>query len=127
MKRFGGLLIALTMAAVMLTPTGAQAAQATGEPYLIGIILPMTGTAADYGADFNRGAVLAAEEINAAGGVNGRPIKLVLADSKASPKEGVAEFPKNRRLRSRLSGPLQPPRAGRRQAEVLPPPGESRL
>jgi len=92
MKRFGGLLIALTMAALMLAPTGAQAAPAAGEPYLIGIILPMTGTAADYGADFNRGAVLAAEEINAAGGVNGRPIKLVLADSKASPKEGVAEF-----------------------------------
>ena len=92
MKRIGGLLSILFAAAMALAPMGAQAQQAKGEPYRIGIILPMTGTAADYGADFNAGAVLAEEEINAAGGVEGRPIKLVLADSKASPKEGVTEF-----------------------------------
>src|SRR5580704_13122160 len=68
----------------------AQAAQ--GEPYRIGIILPMTGTTADYGADFDRGASLAEDEINAAGGVGGRPVKLVHGDSKNSPKDGVAEF-----------------------------------
>ena len=92
MKRFAGVLIALLAAIVCLAPTHASAAKATGEPYRIGIILPMTGRAADYGADFNAGAVLAMEEINAAGGVNGRPIELVLADSKASPKEVVSEF-----------------------------------
>jgi branched-chain amino acid transport system substrate-binding protein len=70
----------------------AQAQPAKGEPYRIGIILPMTGPTADYGADFNRGAVLAEEEINASGGIKGRPIKLVLGDSKNQPKDGVAEF-----------------------------------
>jgi len=72
----------------------AQAQAARGTPYKIGIILPMTGPTADYGADFNRGAVLAEEEINASGGINGRPIKLVLGDSKNQPKDGVAEFRK---------------------------------
>jgi branched-chain amino acid transport system substrate-binding protein len=68
----------------------AQPAQ--GEPYKIGIILPMTGTTADYGADFSRGARLAEDEINAAGGINGRPIKLIQGDSKNQAKDGVAEF-----------------------------------
>jgi branched-chain amino acid transport system substrate-binding protein len=69
-----------------------SAQPARGEPYRIGIILPMTGPTADYGADFNKGAVLAEEEINASGGIKGRPIKLILGDSKNQPKDGVAEF-----------------------------------
>lgn len=80
--------------AAALLNFGALAQPARGEPYRIGIILPMTGPTADYGADFNRGAVLAEEEINASGGIKGRPIKLVLGDSKNQPKDGVAEFKK---------------------------------
>src|SRR3954467_11055721 len=71
-------------------PAIAQPAQ--GEPYRLGIILPMTGSTADYGTDFNRGAMLAEEEINAKGGINGRPIKLEYGDSKNSPKDAGAEF-----------------------------------
>jgi branched-chain amino acid transport system substrate-binding protein len=85
------LLLGLALAgAVQASAALAQPAQ--GEPYRIGIILPMTGSTADYGTDFNRGALLAEEEINAAGGVGGRPIKLVHGDSKNSAKDGVAEF-----------------------------------
>ena len=73
----------LALAGVFGMTSVASAQQsAQGEPYRIGIILPMTGTTADYGADFNRGALLAEEEINAAGGINGRPVKLVHGDSK---------------------------------------------
>src|SRR5215475_11930558 len=84
------LLGALALGALASGVAIAQSAQ--GEPYRLGIILPMTGSTADYGADFNRGATLAEEEINAAGGSNGHPIKLVIGDSKNSPKDGVAEF-----------------------------------
>ena len=87
-----GALAALSASALMSATTSAQPAR--GEPYRIGIILPMTGPTADYGADFNRGAVLAEEEINASGGIKGRPVKLVLGDSKNQPKDGVAEFKK---------------------------------
>src|SRR5262245_4984815 len=83
------LLVALALA---LTPAAAGAQPAQGEPYRIGIILPMTGPTADYGADFIKGAVLAEEEINAAGGIKGRPIRLLQGDSKNQPKDGVAEF-----------------------------------
>ncbi|MFM9883657.1 MAG: ABC transporter substrate-binding protein [Burkholderiales bacterium] len=82
----------LAVAGGALCSVGAIAQQARGEPYRIGIILPMTGPTADYGADFIKGANLAEEEINAAGGIKGRPIKLVLGDSKNQPKDGVAEF-----------------------------------
>lgn len=86
------LLGALALSSALYVSGVAHAQAAKGEPYKIGIILPMTGTTADYGADFNRGALLAEEEINAAGGIGGRPIKLVHGDSKNSPKDGVAEF-----------------------------------
>jgi branched-chain amino acid transport system substrate-binding protein len=91
MKKAIALFGALALAGVLASPEArAQAAQ--GEPYRLGIILPMTGSTADYGTDFNRGAMLAEEEINAKGGINGRPIKLVYGDSKNSPKDAVAEF-----------------------------------
>jgi branched-chain amino acid transport system substrate-binding protein len=83
---------AVLLTGLAIVPSVAWAQPAQGEPYRIGIILPMTGTTADYGADFDRGATLAEEEINAAGGVGGHPIKLVHGDSKNSPKDGVAEF-----------------------------------
>ena len=92
MKARNVLLSALAFAGALHASGFAHAQAAKGEPYKIGIILPMTGTTADYGADFNRGALLAEEEINAAGGIKGRPIKLVHGDSKNSPKDGVAEF-----------------------------------
>jgi branched-chain amino acid transport system substrate-binding protein len=92
MRKTTVLLGALALAGVLQFPGHAFAQPAQGEPYRIGIILPMTGSTADYGTDFNRGALLAEEEINAAGGVNGRPIKLVHGDSKNSAKDGVAEF-----------------------------------
>src|SRR5689334_4841708 len=91
MRTIPALTGALALAGALIG-SAAHAEPAKGEPYRIGIILPMTGSTADYGADFDRGAMLAEEEINAAGGIGGRPIKLVHGDSKNSPKDGVAEF-----------------------------------
>src|SRR5258708_2361617 len=89
MRKTTALLAALALAGAFQFSGNALAQPAQGEPYRIGIILPMTGSTADYGTDFNRGALLAEEEINAAGGINGRPIKLVHGDSKNSAKDGV--------------------------------------
>lgn len=85
-------LAVLAGAVATIGPSMTQAQPALGEPYRIGIILPMTGPTADYGSDFLKGAALAEEEINAAGGIKGKPIKLVVGDSKNQPKDGVAEF-----------------------------------
>ena len=43
---------------------------------LIGIGAPLTGPNAAFGAQIQKGAELAAEQINAAGGINGEKIQL---------------------------------------------------
>ena len=92
MKIMSGFFWPLVAAALVIGPVAARAQPAQAGPYRIGIILPMTGTTADYGADFDKGALLAEEEINTAGGIKGTPIQLVHGDSRNQPKDGVAEF-----------------------------------
>lgn len=59
------------------------------EPIYIGLMAPMTGDYAEYGMFFREGIGLAAEDINRAGGLHGRPIEIVVGDSRADPKEAV--------------------------------------
>lgn len=81
---------AMTIAALgsvcMFTTARAQSA----DTFKIGIISPMSGPNARYGAFANKGAQLAAKEINAAGGALGKQIQLVSGDSQCVPAEGVA-------------------------------------
>src|ERR1700677_5217662 len=74
----------LSVPAVLL-PLPALAA----EPILAGVSGPMTGPNAQYGAQWKRGFDLALDEINGAGGVNGRPIAYVFEDSQADPRQSV--------------------------------------
>jgi branched-chain amino acid transport system substrate-binding protein len=55
----------------------------------LGLTAPMTGDYAEYGTVFKNAAELAIEKVNAKGGVNGKKLKLVVADSKADPKEAA--------------------------------------
>lgn len=50
-------------------------------PIPIGSMLPLTGPSAADGNEFKNGLILAAEEINAEGGILGRPIEPVFADT----------------------------------------------
>ena len=56
-------------------------APAKGEPILIGTIQPLTGPYAAFGVKFYQAYNLAADEINEAGGIKGRPIQIVFEDS----------------------------------------------
>ena len=60
----------------------------------IGAILPLTGDAAQWGIPPQKGAELAVEEINKAGGINGKKLKLIVQDTKCEPKAGVSSFQK---------------------------------
>jgi branched-chain amino acid transport system substrate-binding protein len=60
------------------------------DAYKIGLISPMSGANARYGAFANKGANLAAREINAAGGVQGKKLEFVSGDSQCVPAEGVS-------------------------------------
>ena len=55
----------------------------------IGFNVPLTGFAASDGKSARNGAELAVEQINAAGGINGDDLELVVYDDQASPKEAV--------------------------------------
>lgn len=55
----------------------------------IGAVLPMTGSAAGYGKWMQRGIDLAVEDINKAGGVSGKTLKVVSEDSKSDNTGGV--------------------------------------
>ena len=58
-------------------------------PVVIGSISPLTGTNAVQGQDMKRGEQLALAEINAAGGVLGRPLKIIFEDTESSAKGGM--------------------------------------
>jgi branched-chain amino acid transport system substrate-binding protein len=64
------------------------------EPLKIGMVSTLTGPAAEYGHYETRNAKLAAEEVNKAGGVLGRPIELVIEDSQSTNPGGVLAFSK---------------------------------
>ncbi|NWL80654.1 branched chain amino acid ABC transporter substrate-binding protein [Pseudomonas taiwanensis] len=57
---------------------------------VIGVAGPHTGANASFGEQYWRGASQAAEDLNAAGGINGEKIKLVKADDACEPKQAVA-------------------------------------
>ena len=68
---------------------GLMAGTALADTVKIGINAPLTGFAAADGKSALTGAELAVEQANAAGGINGKKIELVVYDDQASPKEAV--------------------------------------
>ncbi len=76
------LLIATALGAALVAPAAAQTIK-------IGFHAPLTGFAAGDGKSALNGAELAVEEINAAGGINGRKIELVVVDDQAKADQAV--------------------------------------
>ena len=62
---------------------------AAGTPIRVGEIATLTGDYEAYGTAEAASAAMAVEEINAAGGILGRPIELVLRDCRTLPEETV--------------------------------------
>jgi branched-chain amino acid transport system substrate-binding protein len=58
-------------------------------PIKIGFVGPLTGDAASYGIPIKNAITLAVEEINNAGGVNGRKIEMIYEDGKCTGKDAV--------------------------------------
>jgi len=69
------------------TQTG-DTAQATG-PIKIGVNYEQSGAVATYGQDSVDGINMAIDEVNAAGGVNGRQVQLITYDTKSDPAEAL--------------------------------------
>ncbi len=56
----------------------------------VAVVGPMTGSEASFGQQFKNGAELAVAEINAAGGLLGRKLKLEVGDDACDPKQAVS-------------------------------------
>lgn len=74
--------------------TMALAALATGAaaqdgPVKVGFAADLTGACAALSEDGLNGAKIAVEEINAAGGILGRPVELIIRDTQTKPDEGA--------------------------------------
>src|SRR5262245_24035794 len=71
--------------ALMLVPAPWRDAFGQAKPYKIGAINPLSGAAAAGGKTALVGIQMAVDRINKAGGVNGRPIELIIADDESKP------------------------------------------
>lgn len=75
--------------AASLLMAGCGSDKAADDTIKIGAIGEMTGGNASYGTSMMRGFKLAVKEINANGGVNGKKLVLVEADTKSEPAEAA--------------------------------------
>ena len=64
------------------------------EPYRIGVMESLTGPGETYGTVANQAKRMAADEINAAGGIDGRMLELVVEDSKCGAQDAIAAYNK---------------------------------
>jgi len=94
--------------AAALASSLAKPAIAAKEPIRMGYLPALTGPSSSTGIGINRGVQLAVEEINAAGGIDGRPIELITRDTQSDPTKavnGAAELSKGEKV-SVVLGPV---------------------
>jgi branched-chain amino acid transport system substrate-binding protein len=80
-------LLVLLLAAVLVVPLAADAQK----PIKVGMPMPLSGPPALFGEPASKGAMMFVEETNAAGGVLGRKLELIVRDSKADANEAVRQ------------------------------------
>src|SRR5205085_2156728 len=76
------------LGAAVLSPLPLRFALAQSKPYRIGTMQPLSGAAAIIGKTALVGVQMAADRINKAGGINGRPVELIVADYESKPAVG---------------------------------------
>ncbi|MFO1123206.1 MAG: substrate-binding protein [Hyphomicrobiales bacterium] len=89
-------MIKMTRRSVLTSSAGLVAAAAfpmpalfAADPVKIGVVQPFSGGLELFGGQAKLGLDLAAAEINAAGGIMGRPVELIYEDDKTDPKTAV--------------------------------------
>ena len=82
-------ILALSVLACGILDDGQQA-----DPFRIGVMESLTGPGETYGTVANQAKQMAADEINAAGGINGRMLELVVEDSKCGAQDAIAAYNK---------------------------------
>jgi branched-chain amino acid transport system substrate-binding protein len=86
---FKKLVTTTALAAAMAVGAFAYGTQAKADDITIAVAGPMTGDLAAFGEQLRRGSELAVKDINAAGGVLGKQLKLEIGDDQCDPKQAV--------------------------------------
>ena len=89
---FALLLVALATTAVSIGCAGSDTSEK--EVYRVGVMESLTGLGETYGTVANNAKQMAADEINAAGGINGRKLELVVEDSKCNAQDAITAYNK---------------------------------
>ena len=86
--------IALLGALVLLVSAALACEDEEEGPYRIGVMESLTGPGETYGTVANQAKQMAVDEINAAGGIDGRMIELVVEDSKCNAADAITAYNK---------------------------------
>ena len=90
-----GILIAIALSALGLVACDAISNIGGGdEPYRVGVMESVTGPGETYGNVAVQAKQMAVEEINAAGGINGRMIELIVEDEKCNAQDAITAYRK---------------------------------
>ena len=82
------------IAGTIAAPALIRSTYAQGATVKFGMVMPMTGAAAESGSFAQTGARIAMEQVNKAGGVLGKPIELVFEDDQTTNPGAVLAFSK---------------------------------
>ena len=82
-------LLSLTIIAGLLAASACQPAGTGGDKVRIGVFMSLTGSTANFGISSVNGIKMAAEEVNAAGGINGKQIELLVQDDRSDASEAA--------------------------------------
>ena len=75
---------------LLFSVTAANAA----DEVVVGSVTPLSGKLAVYGEGFQQAMLLALDEVNAAGGINGKPMKILFEDNNSTAKDSVSAIQK---------------------------------
>jgi len=89
LQPISGLLLLALLAVLTLSCAQPQKNAADHSTIKIGFFGDLTGPTFDFGLSAKNGVLMAADEINQAGGINGHQIDIVIEDDKGSPEESA--------------------------------------
>jgi len=81
--------MAALVIALMTAGSMSGSAQTSATPYDVNAILPLTGAFAFFGQASMKTMSLVADQVNATGGIHGRPVHMVFLDDQSSPQLSV--------------------------------------
>ena len=91
-----GLIVALALVAAACGDDGEEATPTTVvlEPFTIGVMESVTGAGETYGVMGVQVKQMAVDEINAAGGINGHELKIIVEDEKCNAADSITAYTK---------------------------------